>query len=283
MAGFFAALASVAAGTVVAILIGSAILHLIPKLGTAGKRTSDWLCRGVPLDVLVTYFTVLPLFVGPIVAGWAGLIGAVLGQLLGLIAWTLIHELIHRKTYGRAKILRATNRIAGTGNNLFAVFWTAWCVPVFWIVRVAEHFVYPPLTWTAGLPRYDSKHWVAVSRHKFAGLVGHDRIWCLYCDWMTGVWSLGTEMLRNVESFWCPIRFADASKCANCAIDFPDIENGWVAHDGTMDEVEAALQQQYGEQGEVRPRSWFGHPVRGDTTVQVKVNGREVKRETATP
>ena len=37
-------------------------------------------------------------------------------------------------------------------------------------------------------------------------VIGHALIWCLYCDWMTGVWSLGTEMLRNVESFWYPIR-----------------------------------------------------------------------------
>ena len=47
---------------------------------------------------------------------------------------------------------------------------------------------------------------------KVEGLVGHDRIWCLYCDWMTGVWSLGTEMLRNVESFWCPLRFSSDAK-----------------------------------------------------------------------
>ena len=41
---------------------------------------------------------------------------------------------------------------------------------------------------------------------------------------LTGVYSLGAEMLRNVESFWCPIRFYDGKKCDNCKLDFPDIE-----------------------------------------------------------
>lgn len=259
-----------ALGTFLGLLLGAAILHLIPRLGTPGRRLSDWLCAGIPLDLIVTYFTVLPLFLGPILAGWAGLVGAVIGQLAGLIAWTFLHELANRRTHGRAKILRATNRIAGPVRNVTAVFWTAWCVPIFWCIRVAEHFVYPPLTWLVDFPKYDAREWVNVSRHKFEGLVGHDRIWCLYCDWMTGVWSLGTEMLRNVESFWCPIRFSSTAKCANCAIDFPDIENGWVDADGTMDQVVETLNEQYGNEGQIRPHAWFGHPSR---EVQVTVNG----------
>lgn len=256
--------------TTAALLTGALLLHLVPRLGSAGRKLADWWCAGLPLDILVTYFTVLPLFVGPALAGWAGLLGAVLGQLTALIAWTIAHEARHRRTHGRAMILRATNRIAGTGNNLFAVFWTAWCVPLFWCVRVCEYFVYAPLTWTAKLPKYDHRQWVAVSRHKFEGLVGHDRIWCLYCDWMTGIWSLGSEMLRNVESFWCPIRFSSTAKCANCAVDFPDIENGWIDSRGNMEEVTAALKAQYGENGEVVPRSWWGHPERKPVPMRVR-------------
>jgi hypothetical protein len=93
---------------------------------------------------------------------------------------------------------------------------------------MAEVFVYPPIQWLTGFPSYRSGDWVNVSRHKFSGLVGHDLIWCLYCDWMTGIWSLGTEMLRNVESFWCPIRFSNTAKCDNCSVDFPDVKNEWV-------------------------------------------------------
>lgn len=107
-------------------------------------------------------------------------------------------------------------------------------------------------------PNYKHHEWVNVSRQKFQGLIGKDLIWCLYCDWMTGVYSLGAEMLRNVESFWCPIRFYDGKKCDNCKLDFPDIENGWIAADGTMDDVEELLKEKYGEE----QRSWFNHPDR---------------------
>jgi hypothetical protein len=103
--------------------------------------------------------------------------------------------------------------------------------------RLGQYLVYPPLTWLVRLPKYNTAEWVNVSRHKFEGLVGHDLIWCLYCDWMTGVWSLGTEMLRNVESFWCPIRFRSDKKCENCTLDFPDLDNGWAPADGTMADV----------------------------------------------
>ncbi len=264
--------------TFVSLLLGSGVLHLIPKLGAGGRRLQDWLCGGLPLDVVVTYFTALPLIVGPLVGGWAGLLGAVLGQLGMLVAWELIHEAVHAKTKGRGKLLRATNKVAGTVPNLFCLFWTAWATPLFWLSRVAEYFVYAPLVWFLKFPRYNHREWVNVSRHKFDGLVGHDLIWCLYCDWMTGVWSLGTEMLRNVESFWCPIRFGDTAKCENCAIDFPDLDGGWVPADSDMDAAEAVHREKYGEHGEVLPRAWFGHPSR---TVGVTVEGREPVNESS--
>lgn len=72
------------------------------------------------------------------------------------------------------------------------------------------------------------------------------------------MYSLGAEMLRNVESFWCPIRFYDDKKCENCKIDFPDLERDWVTANGNMGEVEALLQKMYGD----RASSWFGHPER---------------------
>ncbi len=79
---------------------------------------------------------------------------------------------------------------------------------------------------------------------------------------MTGVWSLGTEMLRNVESFWCPIRFSGTAKCENCTIDFPDIDNGWVQADATMDDVEKVWKEKYNEKDPAAPNAWFGHPSR---------------------
>ena len=77
---------------------------------------------------------------------------------------------------------------------------------------------------------------------------------------MTGVWSLGTEMLRNVESFWCPIRFSCEKKCANCQIDFPDVNQGWVHASGNMSDVVRTLDRMYPPAEQVQP--WFGHPLR---------------------
>jgi len=61
-----------------------------------------------------------------------------------------------------------------------------------------------------------------------------------------------------VESFWCPIRFYDGKKCANCAIDFPDINQGWVEPDKSMADVVAKLDEMY----TTTPRAHFMHPVR---------------------
>jgi hypothetical protein len=246
--------------TAAALLAMAAVLHLIPRLGPGGKRTSESLCRAPLLDVLITYFTAAPLIVGPAVAGWIGLAGAVTGQVLAVMIWTPLHELAHPEARRGPRIVHTINRRVGRLRNHTAVWTTALVVPLFWLVRLAEVFVYPPLIWLIRFPRYNQGDWVNVSRHKFRGLVGHDLIWCLYCDWMTGVWSLASEMLRNVESFWCPIRFDSTKKCVNCAIDFPDVEHGWVPAGGTMAEVAGVLEREYPVGGRVYP--WYGHPAR---------------------
>lgn len=256
----------VAGGVFVALIIGAGILHLLPRLGEGGRKASAWLCHAPGLDLLVTYFTVAPLFVGPIVGGWRGFAGAVVGQVAAVLAWTWAHELAHRREVRGPRIVKVINRIVGRWRNHAAIWATAIVTPTFWIVRLAQVTVYPILSALVGLPRYRSADWVSVSRHKFSGLVGHDRIWCLYCDWMTGVWSLGSEMLRNVESFWCPIRFDSSKKCENCRFDFPDVDNGWVPADGNMGEVVQTLETMYGN-GE---RAWFGRRV------QLSVAGKEI-------
>ena len=72
--------------------------------------------------------------------------------------------------------------------------------------------------------------------------------------------SLGGAMLRNVESFWCPIRFDSTKKCENCKVDYPDINGGWAPAAGTMADVVAALDKHYPGPNNTNP--WFGHPVR---------------------
>jgi hypothetical protein len=244
----------------VALLTAATLLHLLPRLGRAGKRLSDACCRAPLLDVIVCYFTILPLVVGALVAGWRGLIGGGLAQLVTLLAWQTIHEAIHRESARGPRIIKVLNKKFGALRNLTAVYVTGFAIPVFWFIRMAELILYPPLVKLVHLPPYHSADWISVSRQKFSGLVGHDLIWCLYCDWMTGVWSLGTEMLRNVESFWCPIRFSCEKKCANCAIDFPDVNQGWVDASGNMSDVVRTLERMYPSANE--PQAWFGHPIR---------------------
>ncbi|MDP6601109.1 MAG: hypothetical protein QGH76_02300 [Phycisphaerales bacterium] len=242
-----------------ALLLAAAVLHLIPRLGSGGRVCSDWLSRAPGLDVLVTYFTAAPLIVGPIVAGWIGLAAAVCGQVLAVVIWTTLHGLAHPAARKGPRVLKVLNEVVGPLHHYAAVWVTALVVPVFWIVRMAEIIIYPLLVLFVRFPRYRQDEWVRVSRHKFKNLVGHDLIWCLYCDWMTGVWSLGSEMLRNVESFWCPIRFDNEKKCENCHHDFPDVFNGWVASDGSMSDVDSVLRKHYGES---TINSWYGHPAR---------------------
>jgi len=240
--------------------MGAGLLHLLPRMGQAGERLSDACCRAPLLDAIVCYFTVLPLIIGPIVAGWHGFLSAVLAQLATLLIWQSIHEAVHRDAVKGPRIIKVLNKKFGAFRVLTAAYITGLATPIFWFARVGELIIYPPLVWLVNLPAYNSAEWVNVSRQKFRGLVGHDLLWCLYCDWMTGVWSLGTEMLRNVESLACPIRFSCEKKCANCSIDFPDVENGWVKASGSMKDVAETLDRMYPSAKE--PHAWFGHPLR---------------------
>jgi hypothetical protein len=262
----------VAGYTALAILLGAGILHLIPRLGAAGRSLSAALCRAPGLDLVVTYFTVAPLIVGPIVDGWRGLLGGIVGQIVGMLIWQWTHELANRDATRGPRIVKVINSLFGRWRNHTAVWLTAIVTPLFWCVRVVQVTIYPLIARLVDFPRYDPGEWVNVSRHKFSGLVGHDLIWCLYCDWMTGVWSLGSEMLRNVESFWCPIRFDNTKKCANCSIDFPDVATEWVPAHATMGDVAQVLNSKFSD----GQRGWFGHPAR------LTIGGRHPETTAAT-
>lgn len=243
-------------------LAGESLLALLLTVGIRmidrGRRISDALSRAPMLDIVVSLLTWVPWVAGMAVAGWAGLAMAIAGQAIVLTLWVLGHEASYPRARRGPRIVKVFNRIVGRAPNHLALWVSLLALPVFWMLRVSEILIYPPLRWLLGFPKYRQGEWVNVSRHKFNGLVGHDLIWCLYCDWMTGIYSLGGEMLRNVESFWCPIRFYDGKKCENCRVDFPDIDNGWVPPDGTMDQVESLLDEKYGS----GRREWFGHPMR---------------------
>lgn len=234
-------------------------LHLLPKLGGFGKNILAKLSQAPGLDAIVSLLLWIPWLIGVLIAGWSGIVAAIVAQFLVMQLWVFVHEFVHRQTLKEgSKIHRFMNQKFGWWRNNLALWATALALPVFFALRWAEIFVYPILIWVLDFPNYKHSEWINVSRQKFQGLIGKDLIWCLYCDWMTGVYSLGAEMLRNVESFWCPIRFYEDKKCDNCKLDFPDLEGGWIAKEGTMDEVEALLQEKYGG----LQRSWFGHPDR---------------------
>lgn len=229
-------------------------LRLVP----GRSRITHAISRAPLLDIVVSLLTWVPWVAGASVAGWAGLAMAIVGQALVLTVWVLGHEASHPRACRGPRIVKVLNRVVGRAPNHLALWVSLLALPVFWMLRVSQILIYPPLRWLLGFPSYRQGEWVNVSRHKFDGLVGHDLFWCLYCDWMTGIYSLGGEMLRNVESFWCPIRFYDGKKCENCRVDFPDIDDGWVSADGTMAQVESILHDRYGS----GRREWYGHPTR---------------------
>jgi hypothetical protein len=248
--------------TVVALTLLAIAIHALALLGALGRAIGDWLTHAPGLDLIVTIFTVLPLFVGPILWGWGGFVGAVLGQYATLIVWTICHELAHPSVRRGPRIYKVNNKMVGMVPNLIGCFITSFAVPTFWIVRVTELTVYPAVRVFVNMPKYNQREWVNVSRQKFTGLIGHDLIWCLYCDWMTGIWSLGSEMLRNIESFWCPIRFSDKAKCDNCTLDFPDVDGGWTPANGTIADAAATVEKYYLAEPKPPTNAWLGHPVR---------------------
>ena len=135
-------------GTILgSLLFVAGLLHLIPRLGNFGKSLSAWLCAAPGLDIVVGYFTAVPLIVGPILGGWIGLAAAVCAQVLAVMVWTFFHGLLHPKARKGPRIIKFLNKLVGTWQNFVAVWITAIAVPVFICVRVAELLVYPWLVW----------------------------------------------------------------------------------------------------------------------------------------
>jgi len=249
---------SIILGTALVVELALAWVYtLLPQISKTGRIISDWFTQAPGLDVALATLIWVPWIVGGAIAGWTGWLATLIGQILAMQLWILGHEQLHKQVLAQPRIVSYLNQRFGWWRNNLALWITSASVPVFLSIRIAEVFLYPMLVKLLGFRSYDQREWVNVSRQKFEGLVGHDLIWCLYCDWMTGVYSLGAEMLRNVESFWCPIRFYNGKKCENCQLDFPDINGGWVAADSTMTNVVETLDQQMPSD---RPWSWFGHP-----------------------
>ncbi len=233
------------------------LLFLLPRAGPPGRALTEIAARAPLLDLVVAVMTWIPWLAAGLADGWRGFASAVAGQVLAMFLWVLGHETIHRRAAREPSLGKTHARLVGRWRNLTALWFSLLGVPVLWGIRFGELLLYLPLRALLGFPGYRQGDWINVSRHKFEGLVGHDLIWCLWCDWMTGVYSLAGEMLRNIESFWCPIRFYDVKQCENCRVDFPDIDT-WVPADGTMAQAEDIILRFYAD----GRREWFGHPAR---------------------
>lgn len=240
------------------------LLGGLASMGPAGKSVAVACQRAPGLDGVISLLTWIPWVLGLLLGGGWALLGVVLGQFAAVQIWCAFHEATHREAVAGPRILKVINSLVGPWRNHTALWLTTVVLPMFLLIRLSEIVLYPLLVALVGFPRYRHQEWINVTRHQFHGLVGHDLLWCHYCDWMTGVYSLGAEMLRNVESFWCPTRFHDERKCENCRADFPDIDNGWIAADGTMADVEKLLLEKYGN----GPHCWFGHPERQQRQAQ---------------
>ena len=235
-------------------------LIALPRIGKLGKTISEAFTRAPGLDFIILMLVPIPWVIGSWVAGWLGLAATLVGQITAMQLWIFYHESIYLEATRDSRIVHFLNKEIGWWRNHLGLWVSTLALPMFLLIRLSEIIIYPLLVRILGFPKYEYGDWVNVSRQKFDGLVGHDLIWCWYCDWMTGIYSLGAEMLRNVESFWCLIRFYDGKKCENCKLDFPDLENGWIAANKQMDDVVELMESKYSN----RPHSWFGHSERQD-------------------
>ena len=208
-------------------------LIALPRIGKSGKTISEAFTRAPGLDFVILMLVPIPWVIGSWVGGWLGLIATLVGQITTMQLWIFYHESIYLEATRGSRIVHFLNKEIDWWRNHLGLWVSTLALPMFLLIRLSEIIIYPLLVQILGFPKYEYGDWVNVSRQKFDGLVGHDLIWCWYCDWMIGIYSLEAEMLRNVESFWCPIRFYDDKKCENCKLDFPDLENGWVAADKT--------------------------------------------------
>jgi hypothetical protein len=217
---------------------------------------TDKIAQAPVLDFFISLFTWIPWVAGWMRMGWLGVVAAVVAQVLFLHAFCLVHRAL-RGRKGRT-LTDAQGRVLGPVRNQLCLLVQTPAVFAFVGIRAAELILYPAIAALGRLPTYRQGEWVNLSRHKYDGLIGYDLVWCWYCDWMTGLWCLGSEMLRNIESFWCPIQFQGAEKNAHAAIDFPDLKK-WAPPDGTMEDAVRLIEEHY--DGTAK-NSWWGHEAR---------------------
>src|SRR5262245_44808051 len=112
-------------------LILGFLLQLIAK---ASSKLSDVFARAPILDLIVAAITWVPWVWGCVFAGWIGLAGAILGQLIGSYAWCFSHEMLHREAARGPRIVKFLNRTVGRWQNHVALWVTLIALPGFWVI-----------------------------------------------------------------------------------------------------------------------------------------------------
>ena len=84
--------------------------------------------------MIVCHFTIPPLIVRQLVAGWSGLLVGVVAQLATLLIWQTIHEAVHRDAAKGSRIVKVLNKKFGAIRNLTAVYVTGFAIPIFWFL-----------------------------------------------------------------------------------------------------------------------------------------------------
>jgi len=227
---------------------------------TIKPRASESFSKGWSLDFWIFIFVFAPPMAG-LFSSPMSLLFILLAQGSFLFLFCEAHEFYFRKfkkVTGK-RLLGVLGKSLGRTRVVLGFYITLLAIPVFFVIRVGQLTVYPLLHWVLRFPAYKSEEWIQLSRQKYHGLVGIDLLWCLYCEWAAGVYALGGEMIRNNESFWCPIRFYDQKHCENCTLDFPDLKK-WIPQNESIDKAERLLAQQYPPGQEVN--AWYDHPSR---------------------
>jgi len=196
--------------------------------------------QGFGVDALWGGFMLVPYLLGWLlhVPCW----GVFLIQVAYLVTWCYYDEKRRGKP-GTFSIRAYWIKRDGWLRYLVGWFCTA-AIPLFFVIRLTEIVVYPVLIWAWGLPPLHARDYIQLSRHKWQGLVGADLLYCLYCEWMTGVWSLGSAQLQNIETMWCPLRFGHEGQCDKCKLFFPDIDD-WARPETGMPGVEQFYKTHY--------------------------------------
>ncbi|MGE0615921.1 MAG: hypothetical protein AB7P04_09785 [Bacteriovoracia bacterium] len=236
-------------------VIGAFVIAISGRHGAA-----ETLARAPALDAIVAATTWLPWGYALVRGGISALLTCFLAQFLAASLVCMLHTRFHTRMRGQeASPLRKTlGGIVGPTRVVVGFWLTTLALPAFLVIRLGQVTAYPLLSFTLGFPKYRHGEWIRISRQKFEGLIGLDLLWCLYCEWAAGVYSLGGEMIRNNESFWCPIRFYDQKHCGNCRTDFPDLAQ-WIPLDsGKMDDVKKKLKETYTHQP-ADARGWYGY------------------------